>query len=181
MARAGIVESYNSKKGDSTMAHAKKLLLFVFAVCSAFFLVGCNDGPTFSVAEVEAAKKEAAAAARAEEAKLADGRLSSAKTELSKIAATVVRQGGYSSSSNCNVDPKEFVASSAVANFPQNAKALYKEACVQEVAKLNNERKMAADRAVAKAKRDEQRAAERAKGKKPPANDNKSQAGRKST
>lgn len=128
----------------------KKLIasLFVFA---AMFLAGCGE-QTVSTSQARAQADEAWRQGTAAEAAKADAKLSAAKQELGKIGTDVARQGGFSSSANCNVVPDAVNKSAAMKNFPASATAMYREACVKEVAVMNGERKAMKDQAVARAK-----------------------------
>lgn len=128
----------------------KKTLLITVLALVISVLTACGGG----MGEVEVAQKVVAAreGGAIAEAARADAKLDAAKTEMSRLAIETARQGGYSSSANCNVLPQSFAGKSASHNFPSNAPLLYKEACVKEVVVMNAERKANASRAIAQAK-----------------------------
>ena len=125
------------------MNFSKKLVAAFIMLMAAFSLVGCG-GDTMSVADAKAkadtAKQIGVAEGAAAEAKLVDGKLSAAKVELKTLAVKSARQGGFSSSANCNVLPDSYPATNAAKVFPTNAPTFYKDACALEVAIMNGER-----------------------------------------
>lgn len=136
-------------------------LALVAAISLSLGLTGCGDEPAkpamVSVAEAQARADKARGEGKAEEAKLADGKLAKAKSELNKLAEETARAGKFASRANCDVQPDGFSSTSAVRDFPGAARSMYRDACQREVDRLVAERQTTADRAVAKAKQDEAR------------------------
>ncbi len=134
-----------------------RMFSLIAVLTSSLFLAACDPSSN----ELAMAKASAAAAASAEatkvEAAKADSKLSTAKTEIKKVAVAAARQGGFSSSANCNVIPQELTATAAAKNFPTNAPLEYKAICAQEVATMNAERSAMKGNAIAAAKKAEQK------------------------
>lgn len=138
--------------------YIRSFLLFVFVISSAGLFTACGGKNDTEVTNlVNAAKADGLKDGTSAEAAKADAKLSAAKAEIKKLAVDTARQGGFSSSANCNVLPQGMAATSAVKNFPSNAPHEYRAVCAQEVVIMNAERAGMKDKAVAAAKKAEQK------------------------
>lgn len=136
----------------------RKLFSLVMAMAVSMFITACGGGISQEevASQVASAKKVASTEAMNLEASRADAKLSAAKAEIKKLAIDTARQGGFSSSANCNVLPQGLAATSAAKNFPTNSPLEYKAICAQEVAVMNAERSAMKGKAIAQSKKAEQ-------------------------
>lgn len=141
------------------MKSKSKLYLVLVAVMS-LLLAACGGGEQkFTENQLNQATKTAADNARAEEAKLIDGKWTQARTRLQQLGADTAATGKFVLVNNCNVKPDGFSQMQETKNFPSSAFDEFKAGCVSKVYAMKAERKAEANRAVAQAKQAERKLA----------------------